>query len=177
MLRQLAPLFTLALIALAPARIEPIDAEVNARIRAEGLERSRLPWLTHHLTDLYGPRLTGTPALEAAGRWAIETMESWGLQNGHMDPWDWGHEGWRNERAVGHIVEPVQDRLEFEVIGWTPSTNGTVRTEAVNLVVPGGPAGPTDAELTAYLDSIASRGRDRIVLGGAWVPVPVDFRR
>jgi hypothetical protein len=175
MSRILAPLLTLTLVALSPARIEPVDAEVNARIRDEAQERSRLPWITHHLTDLYGPRLTGSPSLEQAGRWAIETMEAWGLSNGRMEPWDWGHEGWRNDRATGHIVAPVQDRLEFEVVAWTPSTRGTVRTEAINLVVPGGPPGPTEAELTSYLESVASRIRNGIVLVGAWEPVPVDF--
>ena len=91
--------------------------ELNARIRDEGLERSRLEWIVHYLTDVYGPRLTGSPNLENAGRWAIKIMEGWGLQNGRMEPWDWGHEGWLNERASGHIVSPVQDRLEFEVVG------------------------------------------------------------
>ena len=177
MSRLPAPMLTLALLALAPvpaAQVEPIDAALNARIRLEGQERSQLTSIAHHLTDVYGPRLTGSPDLEAAGRWSIETMERWGLRNGRMEPWDWGHEGWRNERAAGHIVAPLQDRLEFEVIAWTPSTKGAVRAEAFNLVVPREP-GPTEDELNAYLDSIASRIRDGIVLVGAWKPVPVDF--
>jgi hypothetical protein len=93
----------------------------------------------HQLTDIYGPRLTGSPNLENAGKWAIETMKGWGLENGRMEPWDWGHEGWLNERASGHIIAPVKDKLEFEVIAWTPSTNGTVTAEAVSLVTPEGP--------------------------------------
>jgi hypothetical protein len=172
---------------VSPA-VEPIDAALNLRIREEGLERSRLEWIVHHLTDVYGPRLTGSPNLENAGRWAIETMESWGLRNGRLEPWEWGHEGWLNERAAGHIVSPVKDRLEFEVLGWTPSTNGTVTTEAVHLVPPEGPAapdggrgrgaarlGPTEAELSAYLAPLAAKVRDRIVLVGAPVTVGVDF--
>ncbi len=176
----------------APARqtaVEPIDAELNARIRDEGLERSRLEWIVHYLTDVYGPRLTGSPNLENAGRWAIKTMEGWGLQNGRMEPWDWGHEGWLNERASGHIVSPVKDRLEFEVVGWTPSTNGTVTAEAVHLVAPQGPLapdagpggrgplrlGPTESELTAYLESMAAKVKDRIVLVGPPSIVGVNF--
>jgi hypothetical protein len=173
----------------AAGSLEPIDAALNARIREEGMERSTLRSLVHQLADVHGPRLTGSPNLENAGRWAIKTMEGWGLRNGRMEPWDWGHEGWLNERATGHIIAPVKDRLEFEVLGWTPSTDGTVTAEAVMLVVPQGPVstvgggvgrgpvrlGPTAAELSTYLESMASRVRNRIVLVGDWSAVPVDF--
>jgi hypothetical protein len=168
---------------------EPIDSDLNRRLRTEGLERSRLEGIVHNLTDVYGPRLTGSPNLENAGRWAIKTMEGWGLRNGRMEPWNWGHEGWLNERATGHIVSPVRDRLEFEVLGWTPSTNGRVTTEAVHLVAPEGPPatdagpggrgparlGPTEAELTAYLDSMAAKVKGRVVLVGQPIAVPVNF--
>ena len=168
---------------------EPIDAELNARIREEGLERSQLERIVHQLTDVYGPRLTGSPNLENAGRWAIKTMEGWGLRNGRMEPWNWGHEGWLNERAAGHIVSPIKDRLEFEVVGWTPSTNGTVTAEAVHLVAPQGPLaadagaggrgparlGPTESELTAYLETMAAKVKGRIVLVGPPSIVGVNF--
>ena len=151
---------------------ESSDASLNARIREEGLQRSQLERIVHHMTDVYGPRLTGSPNLENAGRWAIKTMEGWGLGNGRMEPWNWGHEGWLNERAVGHVVSPVKDRLEFEVLGWTPSTNGTITAEAVHVVAP---VAPTEAELNAYLQSMAGRVKGRIVLVGAPLPVAVDF--
>jgi hypothetical protein len=180
---------------------EKIDTEMNAKIRAEGFERSKAQWIEHYLTDIYGPRVTGSPNHENAGKWAIKTMESWGLKNGKMEPWDWGHEGWLNERAVGHIVAPVKDKLEFEVLAWTPSTKGTITAQAVNIVAPEGPLapvsttdpaaaaggrgggrggaparlGPTEAELTQYLDSIAPKVKGGIVLMGAWRQVDVDF--
>jgi hypothetical protein len=168
---------------------ERIDAEMNAKIREEGLLRSDLQRITHHLTDIYGPRVTGTPNLEHAAKWAIETMEGWGLRNGRLEPWDWGREGWLNERASGHIIAPVKDRLEFEVLAWTPSTEGTVTAEAVYLVPPLGPPvgggsgrgagrlGPTEAELTAYLDAMATKVKGAIVLVGAWSSLGVDFTR
>ena len=40
---------------------ERIDHEVNARIRREGRENSQIMRSLHHLTDVYGPRLTGSP--------------------------------------------------------------------------------------------------------------------
>ena len=58
----------------------------------------------HVLTDVYGPRVTGSPSLKAAGEWAIKQMTSWGFSNGHLEPWDFGHPGWVNERFSAHIV-------------------------------------------------------------------------
>jgi hypothetical protein len=84
------------------------------------------------------PRLTGSPIHENAAKWAVQRMESWGLVNGHLEPWDFGRPGWLNEEASGHIVSPVKDNLVFEVLSWTPSTNG-VTAQAVQLITPTGP--------------------------------------
>jgi carboxypeptidase Q len=155
---------------------EIVHQDVNAKIRAEGNDNSKLMSLVHQLTDVYGPRLTGSPNLENAGKWAISTMESWGLSSGRMEPWTWNHEGWQNEEASGSIVLPVRDNLVFEVEAWTPSTDGVVTAPALHLRVPTGPPapggrggavlGPTEAELTAYLNGLQPRVRGAIVLVG-----------
>ena len=99
----------------------------------------------HVLADLYGPRLTGSPSLKAAGEWAIATMQSWGLTNGRLEPWNWGRDGWVNERFSAHIVSPVKDSLVGEVLAWTPGTNGIVTAQAFHLRIPERPtAGAVD---------------------------------
>jgi hypothetical protein len=117
----------------------------------------------HHLTDVYGPRLTGSPNHKAAAEWAIAEMGRWGFVNGHLEPWDFGRAGWLNERAAGHILSPVKDNLVFEVLAWTPSTKGTVRGKAVQLVAP---SQPTQAQLTAYLEGLKAQVKGGIVLVG-----------
>ena len=57
-------------------------------------------------------------------------MTEWGFRNAHLEPWNFGHPGWLNESAAGHIVAPVHANLKFEVLGWTPSTNGPVTASA-----------------------------------------------
>ena len=109
-------------------------SEVQALIRKEGMEKSQVLRTLHFLTDVYGPRLTGSPSLKAAGEWAIQQMSSWGLANGHLEPWDFGHLGWLNERHSVHMNSPVKDTLECEVLAWTPSTNGTVTAQAFQLL-------------------------------------------
>ena len=84
----------------------------------------------HFLTDVYGPRVTGSPSLKAAGEWAIKKMESWGLTNGHLEPWDFGHPGWMNDLRLGAITAPVKDS-SCEVLAWTPGTKGTGHGKAV----------------------------------------------
>src|SRR5690349_13644554 len=67
------------------------DGEVQAKIRSEGMERSQIMRTMHFLTDVYGPRLTGSPNHKAAAEWAIKQMTAWGFENGHLEPWDFGH--------------------------------------------------------------------------------------
>jgi len=180
---------------------EHIDHAMNARIRKEGREHSQIMRTMHYLTDVYGPRLTGSPNFKAAAEWALQQMQAWGLQNAHLEPWDFGHPGWLNERVSAFVVSPVKDTLVAEVLAWTPSTNGPVRAAVVRLAPPQGPPapptpppaaaspfgpppgvlgppqpqGPTQEELTAYLESVKSQVVGKIVLVGAPAVIPVDF--
>src|SRR6185503_2027764 len=91
--------FLTLVIALVPAAgHEAVDSEINAKIRKEGQEHSQILRTLHYLTDVYGPRLTGSPSHKAAAEWAIRQMTEWGFENGHLEPWDFGHPGWVNER-------------------------------------------------------------------------------
>ena len=145
------------------------QADVNARIREEGTKNSQVMKTAQMLTDVYGPRLTGTPMLKSAGEWAIKQMTEWGLENGALEPWDWGHDGWVNERAVGYITSPVQDSLVFEVLAWTPSTKGVVKGQAVLLNLP---QRPTQEELTAYFNSVKPRVKGNVIFVGDARNVP-----
>ena len=158
---SLSLLAVLALIVAVPAaqNTEKIDQDVNARIRKEGMENSQILKTMHYLTDVYGPRLTGSPNHENAAKWAIKQMESWGFKNGHLEPWDFSkvsgngnekvvREGWLNLKATGHIISPVKDNLVFEVLAWTPSTKGVVTAPAFNLITPQGPPPPPAPEGT-----------------------------
>jgi len=124
------------------------------------------------LTDVYGPRLTGSPNLKAAGDWAIKQLEAWGLTNGHLEPWDFGHPGWLNERLSAHILSPVQDHLVSEALAWTPGTSGPVRGLAAQITLP---QRPTKEELIAHLEQLEDVVKGRIVLVGTPQRVLVTF--
>ncbi len=179
---------------------ERIDTAMNAKIRAEEMNNSQIMRTMHFLTDVYGPRLTGSPNHKAAAEWAIKQMSAWGMQNGHLEPFEFKTAtvtpagGWLNKKAAGYLIAPVQDNLVFEVLSWTPSTKGTVTADAVSLITPVGPEmpptppsgrgpapagpvapqhfGPTDAQLKAYFATMAPKVKGNIVLVGAhtWLP-------
>lgn len=145
-----------------------LTPDISARIRKEGMENSQILRTLHHLTDVYGPRLTGSPNHKAAAEWTIQEMTRWGFTNGHLEPWDFGRPGWLNEKASGHIVAPVKDNLVFEVLAWTPSTTGTARAHAVQIELPDQ---PTRAELASHLQALQPKVKGAIVLVGPRIAV------
>jgi hypothetical protein len=163
----------LVLALLAPLAAQSrLDADINAKIRQEENSHSQIMKTLHVLADVYGPRVTGSPSLKAAGEWAITQMESWGFTNGHLEPWDFGHPGWVNERFSAHITAPVKDQLTCEVLAWTPGTNGTVTAQAYQLQLPDR---PTPAQLSSFLEGEKTQVKDRIVLVGRHTLVPVNI--
>lgn len=151
---------------------ERVDGDTYWKIRREAQSNSQILRTLHMLTDVYGPRLTGSPNLKSAGEWAIQQMTSWGLQNGHLEPWDFGHPGWTNEHLAVHMLAPVKDALVVEALAWTPGTNGPVRGAAVLITVP---SQPTREALTQHLDGLKGTVKGKFVLVGAPQHVPVTF--
>src|SRR5436305_9851347 len=164
---------------------QSVDERTFARIRSEEAEHSQIMHTLHMLTDRYGPRLTGSPNHEAAAKWAAKQLTDWGFKNAKLEPWDFGHPGWLNDRATGFLVAPVRQNLKFEVLAWTPSTKGTVTGATVETVVPRGPEvprdeavparggrggpqyrQPTQAELTAWMEANKSKVKGKVVLVG-----------
>ena len=165
--------FSLVLSLLTlPALAQNGGAEMLTRIRAEAMERSQIMKTMHMFTDLYGPRLTGSPNHKAAAEWAVKQMTAWGLENAHLEPWDFKHPGWLNERLSAHIIAPVKDPLVCEVLAWTPSTKGAVQAKAVQLILPDR---PSQEQLTAFFSSNKSRVRGRIVMVGKAAVLPVNL--
>ena len=52
------------------------SGDLLARIRTEAMERSQIMKTMHMFTDVYGPRLTGSPNHRNAAEWAVKQMQS-----------------------------------------------------------------------------------------------------
>ncbi|MBK9153669.1 MAG: M20/M25/M40 family metallo-hydrolase [Chloracidobacterium sp.] len=169
--RSMSILIVMAAMLLPGTAISQ-ERDIYDRIREEGTKNSQVMRILHNLTDVYGPRLTGSPQMKAANEWTAAEMTRWGMENAALEPWDFGSPGWASERASGFITSPVQDSLVFEVLAWTPSTNGAVKGKAFNFILPDR---PTQAELTAYFDKIRNDVRGSIVFYGNPGRVPVNI--
>ena len=84
---------------------EPVDREVIAKIRDEGLNRSQALETFTHFTEVIGPRLTATPAYKNAAEWARDKLKEWGLENPRLEAWEFGR-GWTLEKFTVEMVEP-----------------------------------------------------------------------
>jgi len=104
---------------------EPVDATVVARIRAEGMRRSQLPQAMAMLTDVIGPRLTGSPGLDRANTWAKETLAAWGLSGARLEPWGEFGLGWTLERFSMEIVAPTAFPVIALPKAWSTAWSGS----------------------------------------------------
>ncbi|HEX5875731.1 MAG TPA: M20/M25/M40 family metallo-hydrolase [Pyrinomonadaceae bacterium] len=169
--RVVALLMIFSLLSL-PIAAQNGGGDMLTRIRKEAMERSQIMKTMHMFTDVYGPRLTGSPNHKAAAEWAVKQMTAWGLDNAHLEPWDFKHPGWQNERLTAHLVSPVKDPLVCEVLAWTPSTKGTVQAKAYQLILP---ERPTQDQLTMFFNNHKAKVRGRIVLVGRPATVAVNL--
>ncbi len=109
-----------------------------------------------YLSDVIGPRLTGSAALKRANEWAADKMRAYGLSNVHLEGWTIPV-GWERGSASVRIVEPDNGRsLMVAAAGWTPNTKGKVVGDVVVLKA------RNTAELAAYKGKL----KNAIILRG-----------
>jgi carboxypeptidase Q len=113
---------------------EKLDLDAVYRIKEEGLQRSKVMEIESYLTDVYGPRLTGSPNMKEAADWTTRTMKEWGLANVHLESWPFGR-GWQNQSFTAMAVTPRAYPLIGYPKAWTPGTNGPVTGEAIIAVI------------------------------------------
>jgi len=154
-------------VAQQPAAVqERLDLSVAQRIRDEGLDRSHVDSLAEYLTDVIGPRLTGSTGMRRADEWVTQTFRQWGLANVALDPWDstFGR-GWERVNYAGRILEPFIEPLSAQPLAWSGSTRGTVTCPVVILEV----------QDTTQLEQFAGKLKGACVLRGAPRVIPPEF--
>ena len=118
--------------AVLAAEAQSPDRATQAAIRDEGLRRSQAMDHISWLSDVYGPRVTGTPAIEQARVWTMEKLRDWGLSNVHQERFAFGH-GWSLERFHAHMVEPQVMPIIGYPKSWSSGTDGTVTAEVTRV--------------------------------------------
>jgi carboxypeptidase Q len=145
---------------------ERLDLGVLARIRDEGMNRSRIDSLARELLDGVGSRLTGSTGMRKAQGWAVTTLKGWGLSNVALEPWDslFGR-GWDRVSYAGRFVAPYEQPLRAEPQGWSGSTKGTVTCDVVRI----------DIQDSTQLGQYTGRLKGACVMWQEWNPVGPEF--
>lgn len=126
MMRPLAAvLFVAAIAAPAAAQVvqERVDLSVVQRIRDEAFNHSQVDSILGYLSDVIGPRLTGSPQLRQANDWSAQKLRDYGLTNVVVEPWDslFGR-GWERVSYEGRILTPFVQPLNATPQAWSGNT-------------------------------------------------------
>src|SRR6185295_13288347 len=82
------------------------DLAVVHRIRQEAWEHSQVMDHLFYLTDVHGPRLTGSPGFQRAADWVTKRLQEWGLSNVAQEKWGPFGRSWSVSRFSANLVEP-----------------------------------------------------------------------
>jgi len=120
-MRHIITLFLVPILVASVLAQEPVDEQAVKILRDHGLEKSQVMEHLSWICDVYGPRLTGSPNIRRAQRWATKTLTDWGLKNAAMEEWGEFGRGWQLDgfslRVVGENPWPVHGYPK----AWTPT--------------------------------------------------------
>jgi len=111
------------------------DPAMTARIRDEGMNHSQVMDIAFHLTDVSGPRLSGSPGLKRAQDWAVNQLKTWGMVNAKREAWGKFGKGWEIQKNYVAMTVPYYHALIGIPKAWTPGTNGPIKAEVVYFKV------------------------------------------
>ncbi|MGH7535057.1 MAG: M20/M25/M40 family metallo-hydrolase, partial [Gemmatimonadales bacterium] len=148
-----------ALASALPLRAQTsVDTAGVGVLMEEALERSELMPSLRHLTDVIGPRLSGSPAMRQANQWTAEQFRQLGLAVA-LEPYPFGVT-WQRGPLQLRLTAPFTRWVTGHSWAWTAGTGGKTLS---------GPVVLTDLSMP---DSLAVY-RDRVP--GAWVlPKPAS---
>ncbi len=101
------------------------------RIKEEEAKRSQVMATLSYLTDVIGPRLTGSPNMKRANEWTRDRLAAWGLSNAHLEAWGPFGRGWSLKRFSAQVIEPQCIPLIAYPKAWSPGTDGTLSAQVV----------------------------------------------
>lgn len=119
------------LFAVLAQSAENVDLSVVHRIKEEAFQNGKVMEHMFYLTDLNGPRLSGSPGYKSAADWAVGRLKEWGLANAGLETWGKFGRSWSLQKFEAHIVEPFYTPIQGLPEAWSASTNGRIKAEVV----------------------------------------------
>ncbi len=160
----------LLMLSLAPFVLcaqEKVDLAVVQRIKQEAFQNSKVMDHLFWLSDVYGPRLTGSPGFTAAANWTVKRLKGYGIDDAATEVWGKFGRSWRLNKFSISLQEPEYAPLIGFPLAWSAATNGPVVAEPVLAPVTLTDrlnVKKTDEELQRYFREQKGKLRGRIVL-------------
>ena len=101
------------------------DLMTITKIRHEGFKHSQVMKTVGYLSDVIGPRPTGSPEVTRAYNWTADKFREWGCENVHLEPFSFGI-GWAPRYVSAHLLEPHYAPMIAISVEWGSSTNGKI---------------------------------------------------
>ena len=165
--------YTFILLAVAASilsfkgdRSERVDIHTVMLIKNEGFNNSKVLGTLFELTDVNGPRLTGSAGMKSAEVWAKNKLTEWGLANAAIEPWGGFGKGWEINKNYVAMTAPYYQALIACPKAWTPGTNGLVSGNAVLVKI------DSVQDMAKYAGQL--RGKI-VVMGGMSTEVKPNF--
>lgn len=98
--------------------------DADQKIAAEVKNHSELMKNLEYLTTMIGPRLTGSPQMQAASDWTLKRFQDYGVQ-AHLETSEIAH-GWIRGPEFAEITNPIRRRIGIHALGWSKATPGEV---------------------------------------------------
>ena len=147
-------------------RSQEVDLAVVDRIKQEAFANSQVMDHLRSLTDVHGPRLTGSPQFDNAAKWTTDRLTQFGLANVHIERFPFGRR-WSAEQYSLELLAPHYMRLAAMPLAWTDSTSGAIAGEPLlapfELAFVRGPKRLAE-DFEAYKKQWSGKLRGRIVL-------------
>jgi carboxypeptidase Q len=122
--------------------VDPNIAQLGARTLTEpssiaflvdeGTKRSRVPEDLRYLTDVIGPRLTGSEPMRRANEWTAAKLRAYGADSVVLEPWPFGVP-WQRGPLTMRLLAPHERWLSAVSWAWAPGTNGARAGDVVYI--------------------------------------------
>ena len=103
--------------------------EADQKIADEVKAHSELVKNLEYLTTQIGPRLTGSPQMQAASEWTLKRFQDYRV-DAHLETTEIAH-GWTRGVETAEITSPIQRRIGIHALGWSKATDGEITGNVV----------------------------------------------
>jgi carboxypeptidase Q len=152
------PVLAFVLLASPLAAQSTVDTTGAGALISQAMDHSELMSNLEHLTDVIGPRLSGSSAMRKANDWTVERFQAYGLEAA-LEPYRFGI-SWQRGPATMRILAPFERAITAHSWAWTAGTGGKPVPGRVVLT-----------DLTTPDSLAAYRGKVK----GAWVLPRASF--